>query len=426
MTNQKLTIEEMQKLASKRHGECLSLTYINNHTKLKWRCSKKHIWKARPHDIKNGSWCPDCSKVRKYTIKQMNEIAKLKEGKCLSNEYTNSHTKLSWKCKNNHQWWTNPYSIIQGKWCPQCAKVKKLTIKEMQELAQLKEGKCMSEKYINSNSNLKWQCKEGHIWEAKPSIIKSGCWCPKCGKVNMVKNNHGKTAMSTITKMQELAKSKGGKCLSKEYINNYTNLRWKCKEGHTWNNTPAHIKLGIWCHICHMKNGGNKKKITIKDMQKLAELRFGKCLSNKYAGYEEKLNWECKYKHKWQTTPHAIKNKRWCPECSYYRSEKLCREYLEKKTKLKFPKCKPKWLNGLELDGYCKKLNLAFEYNGLQHYEYIALFHKKKQDFLNQQKRDKIKSDLCKSNHIKLIIIPSKYNSYNPNKMYKFIDSQII
>jgi uncharacterized protein YecE (DUF72 family) len=33
-------------LARKRHGECLSKTYINNHTKFQWRCAEGHIWQV--------------------------------------------------------------------------------------------------------------------------------------------------------------------------------------------------------------------------------------------------------------------------------------------------------------------------------------------------------------------------------------------
>jgi len=42
----------------------------------------------------------------------------------------------------------------------------------------------------------------------------------------------------TIKEMQEIAESRGGKCLSKEYVNNYTKLKWQCDEGHTWKATP--------------------------------------------------------------------------------------------------------------------------------------------------------------------------------------------
>jgi hypothetical protein len=52
-------------------------------------------------------------------------------------------------------------------------------------------------------------------------------------------------------------------------------------------------------------------------------------------------------------------------------------------------------------------------------------FHKTEKDFKDQQRRDKLKIKLCKLNKIKLITIPYKYNCYDPNKMYEFIDNQI-
>ncbi len=56
-----LTIEEMQTIAEKRGGKCLSETYINLSVKLKWQCVVGHEWKATPHNVKNrNSWCPYC------------------------------------------------------------------------------------------------------------------------------------------------------------------------------------------------------------------------------------------------------------------------------------------------------------------------------------------------------------------------------
>ena len=60
---------------------------------------------------------------------------------------------------------------------------RRLTIEEMQALAAKKGGKCLSTQYINSKIKLKWQCAEGHIWEATPSSIKNGgTWCTECNK----------------------------------------------------------------------------------------------------------------------------------------------------------------------------------------------------------------------------------------------------
>lgn len=47
------------------------------------------------------------------------------------------------------------------------------------------EGKCLSEKYINSTYRLLFECKEGHKFKLTPLEImgkksKPGKWCPKC------------------------------------------------------------------------------------------------------------------------------------------------------------------------------------------------------------------------------------------------------
>ena len=62
----------------------------------------------------------------------------------------------------------------------------------------------------------------------------------------------------------------------------------------------------------------------------------------------------------------------------------------------------------LELDRYCKKLKLAFEYDGIQHHKYPNPFHRDLSDFHRQKKRDKIKNRRCKSH--KVILIRIKYN----------------
>lgn len=90
-----------------------------------------------------------------------------------------------------------------------------------------------------------------------------------------------------------------------------------------------------------------------------------------------------------------------------------CRRVLEKLLNKPFPKIRPDFLRNpigteqnFELDCYCSTLNLAVEYNGVQHYKYVPYFHKNKDMFQNQKYRDEIKRRMCKDYGINLIEVP--------------------
>ena len=86
---------------------------------------------------------------------------------------------------------------------------KKLRIEEMHNFVSERGGKCLSTEYIHSTTKLKWECAEGHTWEARPNSVKSGNWCRLCSNVKI---------SLTIEEMQKIAAERGGKCLSPEYI----------------------------------------------------------------------------------------------------------------------------------------------------------------------------------------------------------------
>jgi len=58
-----------------------------------------------------------------------------------------------------------------GNWCPYCAGNAWLTLEDMRTLAQKKGGGCLSDKYFNNSTKLKWVCKNNHIWESVPASI---------------------------------------------------------------------------------------------------------------------------------------------------------------------------------------------------------------------------------------------------------------
>jgi hypothetical protein len=86
--------------------------------------------------------------MRKYTIEKMHAIANKKSWKCLSNTYEGIFSKLKWQCTKGHVWEREAHGILSGDGCPYCAGVARLTIEEMQKLAEKKGGKCLSNIYI--------------------------------------------------------------------------------------------------------------------------------------------------------------------------------------------------------------------------------------------------------------------------------------
>lgn len=181
-----LSIKDMHAVARSKGGKCLSTKYSGVLNKLRWQCKEGHVWESKPRNVRNGCWCPVCSRGEVYgvkiSIKDMQELAMSRSGECLSDKYINSTTKLRWQCKEGHEWEARPSSIKKGSWCPKCYG-RVLTIQDMHDLALSRRGKCLSEEYLGSRTDLAWRCEDGHTWFAKPVYVKSGTWCPECARI---------------------------------------------------------------------------------------------------------------------------------------------------------------------------------------------------------------------------------------------------
>ena len=78
-----------------------------------------------------------------------------------------------------------------------------------------------------------------------------------------------------------------------------------------------------WYNYKRLGHGYDEEKSTkeldLKDMQKAAKFRGGKCKSIKMEKGDlyQKLNWQCAFNHTFEATPNLVlKGGHWCPECS--------------------------------------------------------------------------------------------------------------
>ena len=298
-------LKKFQELAKAKGGNCLAESYTNLSTRIEWECKEGHRWYASPRSIEHrNSWCPECAGLKPLTLKDAHEAASDRGGKCLSSKCTSGKQKLLWECAKGHRWQA-ALSHIKAKnsWCPECAGVKKLTIEHAHEIAGQRGGKCLSEEYKNNRTKLKWQCSKGHIWRATLADVKnSGSWCHECAGVKKL----------TLDVFQRIADERGGKCLSSEYNNLKARLKFRCSRGHEWETLASVVwKQKSWCPVC-----AQRVPLGIEQMQEIAKKRGGECLSATYVNALTPLKWRCDKGHEWMARPSNVKNlNQWCPEC---------------------------------------------------------------------------------------------------------------
>lgn len=309
---------------------------------------------------------------RKYTIEDMKNLAKERNGDCLSEKYTNPMTKLLWKCHTcNHEWNTKPRLIIDGSWCPKCVYKRKseqyrTPIEEIEKIAKDRGGSCTITYRTKSKPhyNIEWQCASGHKWISQLHKVKSGSWCKRCLRNfteekcrYILENLTGKTfnpskmgislfVFDGYSDELKLAfeyngeqhyhyvphlqrgvslKQRQAHDKEKETLCQIHNLKlivipyWVAKQGdqHLISfiiNKLDELKIRIATTDVDMSKLYSYASPLLK-LHKIAQYRGGKCLSTEYVNNAYPLKWECKRKHTWYAAPGGITRGRWCKRC---------------------------------------------------------------------------------------------------------------
>ncbi|WP_143279598.1 hypothetical protein [Burkholderia cenocepacia] len=353
--NERLNIA--RQAATEKNGRCLSDQYQNAKTKMNWECSAGHRWMASFSSVvSEKTWCLECFKKTQslpngLTIAQ--ETAKTRNGKCLSTEYENIKSVMTWQCEKGHIWDAPFRSVFHSnRWCRQCSTNKQRReggIELAHNYAKSKNGKCLDEKYVNSYHQMTWQCEHDHVWKSTfQTVVSHKGWCPYC---------NGKTADSELDSIEyakKYAVSRGGECKSTIYKGVNGKLTWKCHD-------PSHNE------------------------------------------------WSAIYRS-------VVKKNTWCPQCKNHNNvnEHRAVKIIEYLLNLRLVKSKPKWnVNKktgrlLELDGYDDAKKIAVEFQGEQHFMPNVFPYA---DLRKIQERDAQKVINCENNNVKLIrvfILPFK------------------
>ncbi|MGZ0879023.1 hypothetical protein ACWZQY_023950 [Priestia megaterium] len=358
------TIEVLKEKANSLQGKCLSKSYHGNRELHLFQCKEGHVWLATANKVLSGSWCHYCGGNKPIGIDRINQIAHLMSGICLTKDYKNNATKLSFICEHGHPFKRTLVALKYKRWCPTCkdtldqipdellfasyqtksekenvfqqyhelvtksgtstkkmttvAKKRKkflekartflskqrkssYTIDTLRTIASFREGKVLEEDYTYADNHYEWQCDQNHTFSATASNVFRGKWCPYCANQKM-----------KIEDMQKVAEAREGKLHSPTFTNARTKYTWECKEGHIWTAVWGSIKNGTWCPVCN----GTTGKVTLEKAQQVAKELGGECLSTTYKNVNTQMKWKCADSHVFKATYNNVRRKKWCPYCA--------------------------------------------------------------------------------------------------------------
>ncbi|MBA7507927.1 hypothetical protein ES706_06656 [subsurface metagenome] len=361
-----------------------------------------------------------------------------------------------WCGKKEHKLWNAILSnLLQSKWCKKCEDESRIKYshKYLKKLAKRRgiedtgvPGKVLNFKDSNEELTINtykentkkvnpgkakfwWSCgiKCHPSWKTTPSKIEiDNTWCPVCKGGHYIYEELIKLAKESGTEETGVAgrildSKESRKQLLKTTYNKLTKNKkpsevsfwWSCEREHPpFKNSPPNIRRGQWCPICSQKEG-KYERIIREYFQKIFGLSFPETylrdLSLKTTKIRIKLNL-LKIGNKLRFEGY---------EAIYPQSYSL-----------------EDYEGSLRFDGYAEIIKngrlfkIAFEFNGIQHYEFPNYWFNKpsegKKLWLEYITRDQLKKEISKLNNILFIEFPYYVDRTleHPKKIQEFIINQ--
>jgi len=198
--------------------------------------------------------------------------------------------------------------------------------------------------------------------------------------------------------------------LPSKYIRAHNKLKIVCPKHGEFEQSPDNHLHGKGCKKCQIENTKKNLTLTNENFIQRASLIHDNYFNYDLCMYEhnnKKVKITCPKHGMFEQTPDNHLHGKGCKKCSSSKGEIIIRKLLneldikfyEQKT---FDCCKS--VNLLPFDFYLKEFNVCIEYDGIQHFKSVEFFGGVKR-FNERIKNDKIKTEYCIKNNIRLIRI---------------------
>jgi hypothetical protein len=176
----KLTFKYVYNYFQEQNCELLEKKYVNNRTKMKYQCKCGNKSEITFRDFKTGRRCRKCSGSEKFTYKYVYNYFQEQNCELLEKKYVNNRTKMKYKCKCKNNSKITFGHFKDGERCKKCSGKEKLTYEYVKQYFEDNNCKLLEEKYINNNTKMKYKCKCKNKSEITFRHFKDGKRCKKC------------------------------------------------------------------------------------------------------------------------------------------------------------------------------------------------------------------------------------------------------
>jgi len=193
----------------------------------------------------------------------------------------------------------------------------------MHEHARAAGMTCLDTKWKGANHHYRFKCVHGHTWARTRNEQRKNPSCPTCNH-NGQRVGESEVMMTASTRLQwlrDVAQSRGGECLSSQFLGFEARHRFRCGSGHEWTAVANSLRGGTWCSRCRRE----ALRITPEEAHLEAKIQGGRCLSTDFVSRTRPLTWECAQGHVWHASLATLRRSGlWCAQCARVARTEAC------------------------------------------------------------------------------------------------------
>lgn len=338
----------------------------------------------------------------------------------LLSEYTGIYNKMFFRCKCGNIFETNLHEFNNKKYpkrqCNICGRKKpndknRITCSKVQEYLNNNYYSCklLSTEYKGCDCKLEFECCCGeHFFASWSNIKQMSGFCKKC--IARYLSNKRKIPDSELQKqINKIYNNEHFELLDRDI--RYIHIKHSvCQK--KFRIRIGHLLDGQGCKYCNIKNRDFGALTHIEFLDRVSKYRDDFEILTTYQNNHTPIKLKCKKcGNIFSQLPSYIFDRGiYCQSCNGTKGEQSIERFLRNNninyiTQYRFEDCRD--IKPLPFDFYLPDFNILIEYQGIQHYKPVNYFGGD-MAFQSQIRRDLIKREYCKNNHINLIEVSYK------------------